>query len=65
VSLEHEMTYKFPVRRPTVSTAGSPLGELVYWEMTAGERVGARIKVRIVMPGGDWNPVGSDDLHRR
>ncbi len=65
VSVEHEMTYRFLVRGPTVSTAGSPLGERVYWEMTAGELIGARIKARIVMPGGDWNRIGSDGLHRR
>jgi len=65
LSLEHEMTYKFPVRDPAVSTADSQLGEYVYWDMRTGERVGARIKSRIVMPGGDWNRVGSDGLHRR
>ena len=65
VSLEHEMTYKSLVRRPTVSMAGSPLGDRVVLQDDRGEWVGARIKARIVMPGGDWNRVGSDGLHRR
>jgi hypothetical protein len=54
LTLHREMTYRFTIRGPLAPTAGSPLGERQYFEMTAGTLVGERIKARIAMPGGDW-----------
>lgn len=52
------------MRGPTASTAGSPLGERQYREMTAGALRGPRIEARIAMPGGDWYRIGSDGFGR-
>jgi hypothetical protein len=62
--LEYEMTYRFRTRGPTPSTAGSPLGERQYWEMTEGAITGPRLHATIVMPGGDWYRAGADGFGR-
>ena len=41
-----------------------PAGTLQYWEMTEGRLEGARIKAKLVMPGGDWYRVGTDGYGR-
>jgi hypothetical protein len=63
-SLEHEMTYRIRVRGPTKTTAGSPLGERQYWEMSDGELSGPRIKARLAMAGDDCYGVGDDGFGR-
>lgn len=64
VRLEHEMDFVLNVSGPVSATAGSPLGERIYWEMTDGLLTGPRINARIAMPGGDWLRVGSDGYWR-
>lgn len=64
LKLELEMTYHLTIKGPLARTTGAPLGEREYWEMSAGELVGPRIKARIVAPGGDWMRVGSDGMYR-
>jgi len=54
IALERAMTYRLRVRGPMPSTAGSPGGELQYWERTSGELTGPNIRAEIAMPGGDW-----------
>jgi hypothetical protein len=63
-SLEHEMTYRIRVRGPAKATAGSPLGERQYWEMSDGELSGPRINARLAMPGDDCYRVGADGFGR-
>jgi hypothetical protein len=58
--LEFEMIYHLRVRGPMPATQGAPLGERIYWEMSAGTLEGPRIKARIAMPGGDWYRPGAD-----
>jgi hypothetical protein len=64
VRLEHEMDFVLNISGPVSGTAGSPLGERVYWEMTDGLLSGPRINARIAMPGGDWLHVGEDGYWR-
>jgi uncharacterized protein DUF3237 len=64
IELRHEMTYRFRIRGPMVSTKGSPRGERQYWEMTEGELMGDKIKAHIAMPGGDWYSAGIDGFGR-
>ena len=59
-----EMTYRFSIRGPLASTAGSPRGERQYWEMTAGTLSGERINATIAMPGSDWYVTGNDSFGR-
>jgi Protein of unknown function (DUF3237) len=63
-ALQHEMTYRIRVRGPMKTTAGSPLGERAYWEMSAGELSGPRIKARLAMAGDDWFRLGADGFGR-
>jgi hypothetical protein len=63
-SLEIEMSYRFRTRGPLKSTAGSPHGELQYWEMTEGALTGPRISATIAMPGGDWYRPGTGEVGR-
>jgi hypothetical protein len=44
ISFEKEMTYRVKVRGPLTSTAGAPLGEVQYWEMSEAWLNGPRIK---------------------
>jgi hypothetical protein len=64
IKLEHEMDFVLNVSGPVSATAGSPLGERIYWEMTDGLLSGPRISARMAMPGGDWSRVGSDGFWR-
>jgi hypothetical protein len=64
MTLHREMTYRFTIRGPLPSTAGSPLGERQYFEMTAGTLKGDRIDARIAMPGGDWMMSSPDGFWR-
>lgn len=64
IRLEHEMDFVVNVSGPVSTTAGSPLGERVYWEMTDGLLSGPRISARVAMPGGDWLHVGGDGYWR-
>jgi uncharacterized protein DUF3237 len=63
-SLERVLTYRLTVKGPLTSTAGSPLGERQYWEMSDGTISGDGIDARMAMPGGDWMLVGSDGFWR-
>jgi hypothetical protein len=38
----------------STATEGAPAGAREYWEMTEGTLIGARIKAKTAMPGGDW-----------
>lgn len=58
------MTYRFRTRGPLKSTAGSPFGEIEYWEMTEGTLTGPRISATIAMPGGDWYRPTKGELGR-
>jgi hypothetical protein len=64
IHLEKEMTYRVRVNGPLGSTAGAPLGEIQYWEMTDAWLEGPRISARSAMPGGDWMRVGIDGCWR-
>jgi Protein of unknown function (DUF3237) len=64
IKLDHEMDLLLNVSGPVSATAGSPLGERIYWEMTDGLLSGPRINARVAMPGGDWLRVGSDGYWR-
>jgi hypothetical protein len=63
-ALERTMTYRLRVRGPLSPTAGSPLGERRYFEMTEGTLDGPGIAARVAMPGGDWMRVGADGFWR-
>jgi hypothetical protein len=63
-ALRREMTYRFTIRGPLASTAGSPRGERQYFEMTAGTLTGDRINARVAMPGGDWMRRSPDGFWR-
>jgi hypothetical protein len=58
------MIYRFTTGGPLAPTAGSPLGERQYFEMTAGTLKGDRIDARIAMPGGDWMARSPDGFWR-
>ena len=64
ITLHKEMTYRFTTRGPLPPTAGSPLGERQYFEMTSGTLKGGRINARIAMPGGDWMARSPDNFWR-
>jgi Protein of unknown function (DUF3237) len=64
IAFEKEMTYRVKVRGPLTSTAGAPLGEVQYWEMSEAWLDGPLIKARSAMPGGDWMRIGQDGLWR-
>ena len=64
ISFEKEMTYRVKIRGPLPSTAGNPLSEVQYYEMSEAWLDGPRIKARSTMPGGDWMRVGLDGLWR-
>jgi hypothetical protein len=64
IALAREMTYRVRVSGPLPGTAGAPLGEIQYWEMTEATLRGPRITARSRMPGGDWMRVGGDGLWR-
>ena|ERR1041384_4075316 len=64
ISFEKEMIYRVKIRGPLPSTAGNPLGEVQYYEMSEAWLDGPRIKARSTMPGGDWMRVGLDGLWR-
>jgi Protein of unknown function (DUF3237) len=64
IRLEKEMVYRVRVSGPLDSTAGAPLGEVQYWEMSDAWLDGSRIRARAAMPGGDWMRVGTDGYWR-
>ena len=63
-ALEYVMTYRLRTTGPLGATAGSPVGERQYWEMTEGTLEGPRINAHIAMPGGDWNRTSTDGFAR-
>jgi hypothetical protein len=64
MQIEPVMTYRFRTRGPLGETAGSPLGNRQYWEMTEGTLTGNGINARIAMPGGAWTKLSPDGCSR-
>jgi hypothetical protein len=60
IELEYEMTYTETIEGPLRPTTGSPLGERICWQVTAGTPRGARINATLAMPRTDWIRLGGD-----
>jgi hypothetical protein len=59
-----EFRYRVTTTTPLGPTAGSPLGRTQYWQVSAAELEGPRIRARLAAPGSDWMRMTPDGLWR-
>jgi hypothetical protein len=64
LTLVPEFRYRVTTTTPLGPTDGSPLGRTQYWQVSAAELEGPRIRARLAAPGSDWMRMTPDGLWR-
>jgi hypothetical protein len=64
MELVPEFTYRVTTTNPLGPTEGSPHGRTQYWQVSAAELEGPRIRAALAAPGSDWMRMTPDGFWR-